>query len=578
MPRRYQRTTLRREASSGTRYHHRDSGERSSFTAPASRVGCVPKEAARVLDARRTRCVVAMEAGSSHYFGREIGKLAMLVPSTAVREAQKLCEAASLRFVAVKTREQQARGMLFRTRDLGSPAHIPLRGHFADGVVAPQGPAHVEPANRSRTRALFVQIAELDEKIADLEQELRERAREDEQTVRLMGIARDRTTDSDGDPGLRAAARELPMRPGLLGLAGLGSPAELTGRSWQDIDNPPPHDDAERFAAHCWRSEFGALFTFLWDPSVDATKTGAPNKLSGPPAAADVRNHPQGVRRARSTAPTQGRRNAPGADPRQRRDVPRPTTCNPLWATEGWRLKCRRRCSLTMLRDNRPQRPYQGPRAHGVHRTSSGALRQGLPGLIAVFQNDQRGGEPHACDHTTTAVAWCHPARPRCDVALTAAWRRSRCGTAAVGGRATRRPLASPSVGAGAGVAAVCAVTCRAAVRGAGGAGTVGGGHQHDGAVEAGGVSAQVTDRTTVSRALGISWQAVGSIVERVVSRRLARRSRAARSGADEFSYRKRHDGGPPTSGGWSGRQAAPRRWRSSSTCWDRPAANALRW
>ena len=32
---------------------------------------------------------------------------------------------------------------------------------------------------------------------------------------------------------------------------------------------------------------------------------------------------------------------------------------------------------------------------------------------------------------------------------------------------------------------------------------------------------AQVTDRTTVSRALGISWQAVGSIVERVVSRRL---------------------------------------------------------
>ena len=32
---------------------------------------------------------------------------------------------------------------------------------------------------------------------------------------------------------------------------------------------------------------------------------------------------------------------------------------------------------------------------------------------------------------------------------------------------------------------------------------------------------AQVTDRTTVSRALGISWQAVGSIVERVVARRL---------------------------------------------------------
>ena len=36
------------------------------------------------------------------------------------------------------------------------------------------------------------------------------------------------------------------------------------------IDNPPPHDDAERFAAHL-AVEFGALFTFLWDPAVDAT-------------------------------------------------------------------------------------------------------------------------------------------------------------------------------------------------------------------------------------------------------------------------------------------------------------------
>ena len=36
------------------------------------------------------------------------------------------------------------------------------------------------------------------------------------------------------------------------------------------IDNPPSHDDAECFAAHL-ANEFGALFTFLWDPSVDAT-------------------------------------------------------------------------------------------------------------------------------------------------------------------------------------------------------------------------------------------------------------------------------------------------------------------
>ena len=54
---------------------------------------------------------------------------------------------------------------------------------------------------------------------------------------------------------------------------------------------------------------------------------------------------------------------------------------------------------------------------------------------------------------------------------------------------------------------------------------------------------AQVTDRTTVSRVLGISWQAVGSIVERVVSRQLdeSRFDDLRQIGVDEFSYRKRH-------------------------------------
>ncbi len=54
---------------------------------------------------------------------------------------------------------------------------------------------------------------------------------------------------------------------------------------------------------------------------------------------------------------------------------------------------------------------------------------------------------------------------------------------------------------------------------------------------------AQVTDRTTVSRLLGISWQAVGNIVERVESRQLddTRFDNLQRVGIDEFSYRKRH-------------------------------------
>lgn len=54
---------------------------------------------------------------------------------------------------------------------------------------------------------------------------------------------------------------------------------------------------------------------------------------------------------------------------------------------------------------------------------------------------------------------------------------------------------------------------------------------------------AQITDKTHVSRLMGISWEAVDAIVERVVARRLdpGRLDGLAFIGVDEFSYRKRH-------------------------------------
>ena len=175
--------------------------------------------------ASQPRCTVAMEAcASAHYWGREILQLGYevkLIPPIYVKpfvkrqkndaaDAEAICEAAqrpTMRFVAVKTEEQQARGMLFRTRDLlvrqRTQTINALRGHLAEyGVIAPQGPAHVgrlagavenpdsglpEPV-RELGGLLLAQIAELEVKIAGLDKDLNACARQDEEAARLMTI------------------------------------------------------------------------------------------------------------------------------------------------------------------------------------------------------------------------------------------------------------------------------------------------------------------------------------------------------------------------------------------------------
>lgn len=111
-------------------------------------------------------CVVAMEAcGTAHYWGRELsrhGHEVRLIPPVYVKpfvkrqkndaaDAEAIVEAAqrpTMRTVAVKTAAQQARAMLFRTRDLfvGQRTQLvnALRGHLAEhGIILGKGIGNV---------------------------------------------------------------------------------------------------------------------------------------------------------------------------------------------------------------------------------------------------------------------------------------------------------------------------------------------------------------------------------------------------------------------------------------------------
>ena len=116
-----------------------------------------------------------------------------------------------MRFVAVKSEEQQAAGFVFRTRDLLVRQRTQLinaiRGHLAEyGWVAPQGPSHVSDAGRlledrrdgrDRFRKRRAPMFTLDgrparpsstSRIAELDTEIARRASEDEVARRLMTI------------------------------------------------------------------------------------------------------------------------------------------------------------------------------------------------------------------------------------------------------------------------------------------------------------------------------------------------------------------------------------------------------
>ena len=168
--------------------------------------------------AAQPSCTVALEAcGGAHHWARQLTQLGhevRLIPPAYVKpfvkrqkndaiDAEAICEAAqrpSMRFVAVKSEEQQAAGLVFRTQLINA-----IRGHLTEyGWIAPKGPSHVATladlieeeamasslpeAARPMFRVMLDLLAELNGKIADLDKEIARRAREDEVSRRLMTI------------------------------------------------------------------------------------------------------------------------------------------------------------------------------------------------------------------------------------------------------------------------------------------------------------------------------------------------------------------------------------------------------
>ncbi|MCK1632170.1 IS110 family transposase, partial [Bradyrhizobium sp. 162] len=171
-------------------------------------------------------CLVGMEAcASAHHWARDIAALGhavrMMPPAyvkpyvkrnkTDVADAEAICEAVTrptMRFVPVKTAEQQAASMILRTRELlmrqRSQTANALRAHMAElGIIAGTGMASIakllvllrdEKDNRIPGAARFAlilfaeQIELLTTRIEKLDREILVAVRKDPDARRLMSI------------------------------------------------------------------------------------------------------------------------------------------------------------------------------------------------------------------------------------------------------------------------------------------------------------------------------------------------------------------------------------------------------
>ena len=215
------------------------------------------------------RSLVGMEAcATAHHWARELtglGHEVRLMPPQYVKayvkrnkndaaDAAAICEAVkrpSMRFVPVKTIEQQSALMLHRVRDLLIRQRTmlvnALRGHMAEfGLVEAQGlhkvagliaivmndkDERIPDIARQALKMITGQINELQMRIASLETQISSLAQEQPGQSTSGHHSGDWADHCHGDCGDSCGSERVPQRPGICCLARAGTEAELN--RWQ---------------------------------------------------------------------------------------------------------------------------------------------------------------------------------------------------------------------------------------------------------------------------------------------------------------------------------------------------------
>ena len=319
-------------------------------------------------------CLIGMEAcGSAHHWARELIKLGhevRLIPPQYVKpyvkgnkhdaaDAEAIGEAVTrptMRFVPVKTIEQQTMCQLHRIRQLlvkQKTMHVnALRGHLAElGIIRARGLNKVSelmrliedaaddglPAKiRGQLRHLVEPLRDLHHRLAEIDRELGELAREHPAARRLATIPGVGPVTATalaaviGDIGRFRSGRHLaaylglvPMQHSSGGKERLGATSAATGRTRRGSCAPPAQrgDDVQLVGGHAlgmpefWtiagKAGAGTIFTGRRDTGLGAATAAS----GGRPARARGRagaRQPGGLRRGRGLGPGGRARRQPG--------------------------------------------------------------------------------------------------------------------------------------------------------------------------------------------------------------------------------------------------------------------------